>query len=548
MNPDLLEQLRRSLSASADATRTPATRRAPRRTALNPLQERAFGEWYAEQAQRAGLDPNPDSPLQKYDYRGAFLAGESPVIDPTDGLPHWPSRYKDDDHPNRFVAGVGDSKALDSAEPAALQHPILDQLRAALGPSRTASTPLPPVMVTAPARQPTMGPRGTEPSYAPPSDRERMVGAARDVASFVPLVGEAQDVAASVREAVQGNMGGAAQNLLMAGMGAVPLGDVARLAKRVPAAARDAMVMENPRFRRWFGSSTATDPATGLPLTVMHATDAMKVVRGAGTGPMYNVRPDNFDTFRMPREGTRQLGIHVGVDPRQGDRFASYSTSPEETTKMMQAVDFADNMAQSMPDADRGSLYQSVNKFIDSMMKQGGRTMPLYVRAENPLRLADRGSWSGTSMEESMREMAPDLLRRFESDWGPVSEASESELRKFLSGEGYDSIVYRNRYEGVPLQVERDLMDMAQEAAYAGLPVYAPNARGLPEAMWEQMPVADSYILFDPRQIKSAIGNDGGFRRNTANINRGLLMGLLGGGAAGGLGAYVANQPAVPDA
>jgi hypothetical protein len=110
---------------------------------------------------------------------------------------------------------------------------LLDQLRALLGPSRTASTPLPPVRVTAPAREMTMGPRGTEPSYAPPSDRDRMVGAARDVASFVPLVGEAQDVAAGVREALQGNMGGAAGNLMMAGASVLPVGKAGRFGKRM---------------------------------------------------------------------------------------------------------------------------------------------------------------------------------------------------------------------------------------------------------------------------------------------------------------------------
>lgn len=383
-----------------------------------------------------------------------------------------------------------------------------------------------------------MGPRGTEPSYAPPSDRERMVGAARDVASFVPLVGEAQDVAAGVREALQGNMGGAAANLAMAGAGltGLPLVDVARLGRRVPAAARDAMVMENPRFRRWFGNSTATDPTTGLPQTVMHATDATQIVRGTGGNPLtlddvnrFYVRPVDFDTFRMPEEGKRQLGIHVGVDPRQGDRFASYSTSPEQTTKMMQAVDFVENMTRSMPDADPGNLYQSVNQFINPMMKQGGRSMPLYVRAENPLRLADYGSWSGPSMAHSMREMVPDLAGQFERQYGDIERAKESTLRNFLKGEGFDSIVYRNRFEGVPQSVTEQLMPK-------GTP------RFLPESDWAQTDVADSYILFSPRQIKSAIGNDGGFRRNTSNINRGLLMGLLGGGAAGGLGAYVANS------
>lgn len=93
-----------------------APRVTPRiRTALNPGQERIFRLWYADWANKAGLDPNPDSPLQMYDYRGAFLNRAEPTIAPEDGLYHWPSQFKDDDHPNRFVPGVGDSKAIDSA-------------------------------------------------------------------------------------------------------------------------------------------------------------------------------------------------------------------------------------------------------------------------------------------------------------------------------------------------------------------------------------------------------------------------------------------------
>ena len=93
-----------------------APRITPSRTALNPLQEKFFRQWYAERAARAGIDPNPDNPLHRYDYRGAFLAQAEPAIDQSDGRYHWPSAYKDDDHPNRFVQGVGDTRAVDRGQ------------------------------------------------------------------------------------------------------------------------------------------------------------------------------------------------------------------------------------------------------------------------------------------------------------------------------------------------------------------------------------------------------------------------------------------------
>jgi hypothetical protein len=83
---------------------------------LPQTDEQKFQTWYAGWAAKAGLDPDPDSPLHKYDYRKAYKAGAKPEIDPSDGLYHWPSEFKDDDHPNRFVNGVDTKKSGVSSE------------------------------------------------------------------------------------------------------------------------------------------------------------------------------------------------------------------------------------------------------------------------------------------------------------------------------------------------------------------------------------------------------------------------------------------------
>ena len=67
--------------------------------------EQEFQAWYRERAEMAGIDPDPDNPRHMYDYRAAFLAGVEPEISPEDGRYHWPSEYKSDEHPNRFVNG-----------------------------------------------------------------------------------------------------------------------------------------------------------------------------------------------------------------------------------------------------------------------------------------------------------------------------------------------------------------------------------------------------------------------------------------------------------
>lgn len=89
--------------------------------------EAAFQQWYSGWAQKAGLDPNPDSPLHKYDYRAAFRAGATPQIDPTDGLYHWPSQFKAADHPNRFVNGV-DTRSLDRIGAGSTMPPVAPRI------------------------------------------------------------------------------------------------------------------------------------------------------------------------------------------------------------------------------------------------------------------------------------------------------------------------------------------------------------------------------------------------------------------------------------
>jgi hypothetical protein len=70
-----------------------------------PVDENEFQDWYLRWADTIGLDPNPDHPDHKYDYRAAYKAGVEPQIG-EDGFYHWDSKFKSDDHPNRFIGGV----------------------------------------------------------------------------------------------------------------------------------------------------------------------------------------------------------------------------------------------------------------------------------------------------------------------------------------------------------------------------------------------------------------------------------------------------------
>tara|TARA_R100000306_G_scaffold43381_1_gene41791 strand:- start:459 stop:788 length:330 start_codon:yes stop_codon:yes gene_type:complete len=72
------------------------------RTKLALDEEIRFRAWYKTLASQLNLDFDPDHPKQKYDYRGAFKVGIQP-----DSTGHFPSEFKDFDHPNRYVQEEG---------------------------------------------------------------------------------------------------------------------------------------------------------------------------------------------------------------------------------------------------------------------------------------------------------------------------------------------------------------------------------------------------------------------------------------------------------
>ena len=65
-------------------------------------------DWYKEFEAAEG---NPKLNDPDYDYRAAWKAGSRPETrDAGDGRLHWSSKFKGDNHPNRYVDGV-DTKA-----------------------------------------------------------------------------------------------------------------------------------------------------------------------------------------------------------------------------------------------------------------------------------------------------------------------------------------------------------------------------------------------------------------------------------------------------
>jgi hypothetical protein len=115
--------------------------------------------------------------------------------------------------------------------------------------------------------------------------------------------------------------------------------------------------------------------------------------------------------------------------------------------------------------------------------------MESYINLQNPLRLDDLGAWQGRDVVDMVNKKLGTKIN---------SSASDSTIRDVILKHGYDGVVYGNKFES-----------------------------GVDGA------VKDSYIVFNPTQIKST-ANRGTFDPTNPNILKtvGAGLGLMGGAAA----------------
>ena len=87
-----------------------------------------FDDWYKKTSNTYGLDPNPKDWEHFYDYEAAFKAGvREPVLN-EEGLYKWPSDYKHDFHPDRFI-NQGDGSFFDSKNGSYVDSSLVMEVR-----------------------------------------------------------------------------------------------------------------------------------------------------------------------------------------------------------------------------------------------------------------------------------------------------------------------------------------------------------------------------------------------------------------------------------
>lgn len=236
---------------------------------------------------------------------------------------------------------------------------------------------------------------------------------------------------------------------------------------------------ETPAFKAWFGDSKVVD-ANGAPLVVYHSTVA------------------DFDAFKT-RPG--DVGMHFGTAGQAEDRY---------------------------------NLKIENDPYGPGLRGVQHSTMPVYLSIKNPLRLPDLGAWDADNMRSGLWEALPHDRKAIRG------LRTVAQVRSFLHALGYDGIVYANTGETQGGAEMRDALNKTRAERQAawyekrgkaeGTPEYeafleAERAHTLSSQKYEDFRNAnaeDSYIVFRPEQVKSAIGNTGEFNpKNKSIVNQG---------------------------
>jgi N12 class adenine-specific DNA methylase len=227
-----------------------------------------------------------------------------------------------------------------------------------------------------------------------------------------------------------------------------------------------------PAFKRWFEGSRVVD-AKGRPLVLYHGTD------------------QDFDAF----ERTDDIGFHFGTREAAADRLEAYGTHGHPPKHVM----------------------------------------PVYLRIRNPLRLPDLGMWEPENVAVALVKAG--IIDQKTADRTEIVDREQ--VREWLAAKGYDAIVYANTVEGsravkrVPDDIEEQPSTMYKGgvrllSSRYGLLADMPTRERAYEKLKTRIKVgavldhSDSYIVFDPEQIKSAIGNTGEFNPENPSILRSI--------------------------
>ena len=250
----------------------------------------------------------------------------------------------------------------------------------------------------------------------------------------------------------------------------------------------------NENHRKWFSDSKVTNE-DGSPKTVYHGThaDVKKFASPKrshfgfhfGNEEAANNRLEDTAEGRVDQDDVKHF---ADLSERRYNDLASYQEELNRRNQEVPTEEIAAALERGedfVPILDKYKYKpteqeQERLKHLESKWKSanlpihkfgvGSNIIPAHISLKNPLRLPDIGDWGNI---KALRSVLP---------WNSWAE-SHKELREEFKKNGYDGIVYRNRIENPVMH-------------------------------------SDSYIVLEPTQIKSAIGNRGTFDPKNPDITK----------------------------
>jgi hypothetical protein len=257
--------------------------------------------------------------------------------------------------------------------------------------------------------------------------------------------------------------------------GAVRSGQAPSGAKRGTAKLSLRTAPNTPAFKQWFGNSKIVDE-NGNPTPLYHSTSSDFTV------PKVNYGSDEY----------RRWGFHLGpikaAESRIGVKAAEDKTNRERSGNAAPNVmPFWTRAERPLRLDENRSGRWGVDDIMQAVMKKAEDGK---IKGIDPEVIDDYFNdqfdieeFTGAKPAVGEEGFDPNAEERFWSNDSEFSPGERSELLKaFLQQLGYDSIVYKNDFEGG----------------------------------------GNSYIVFDPKQVKSVTGNEGTYSRTNPDIRKSL--------------------------
>ena len=248
-------------------------------------------------------------------------------------------------------------------------------------------------------------------------------------------------------------------------------------------------------FKRFFKKSKVVDD-NGKPKIVYHGTASdFNVFNKEEIGKTYGIDKEGFFfTARIPTAETAADDA-AGVGPLQND---SFQARQQRALDEYNGVDYND---QEQKPYDYTAL-----------TNRGQNIMPVYLSLQNPLIItAQEGRSAGSELENGPRNL----------------------IKEALDG-GHDGLIIKGRYRDFDRRawVNRDRWDKPSDEEIAK------QIKSIEKSEEETHKNDIYYVVFEPNQIKSAIGNTGEFDINNPDITKAAIP-----SGASGEGRNYKGQP-----